>query len=195
MAAARRYAIASYDPLGLARLLFTSPTLSVFLLVALYFLIALVFYTFHGIMPTDILRLFDFIPAGVIHNLGVAVLSILALTGLAGAVNMFLRVRRENVLLNTPGVKLNWLGTLWETLAVEVLAQRRYRQDCKTSTDQRPWFLQKWFVHASMMWGFLGLFGATLLTTAWSCSASSPLGPGCCSGTRCACSGPWPACS
>ena len=163
MAAARRYAIASYDPLGLAKLLFTSPVLSVFLLFLVYFLIALVFYTFHGIMPADVLRLFDFIPAGVIHNLGIAALVILAITGLAGAVNMFLQVRKENILLSTPGVRLNWLGAVWETIVFEVLGQRRYRQDCKTNTDERPWFLQKWFVHASMMWGFLGLFAATVL--------------------------------
>ena len=158
MAAARRYAIASYDPLGLAKILFTFPVLSVLLLVLLAGLIALVVYTSHGIMPVDTLRLFDFIPAGVVHNLGVGALVIIALTGLAGAVNMFLQVRQGNTLLTTPGVHLNWLGALWETIAVEVLAQRRYRQDCKTAAERRPWFLQKWFVHASTLWGFLGLF-------------------------------------
>jgi ferredoxin len=163
MTAARRYAIASYDPLGLARLLFTSPVLSVFMLVLLYFLIALVFYTFHGVMPADVLQLFDFIPAGVIHNLGIAALVILAITGMAGAVNMFLQVRRGNTLLTTPGVRLNWLGAVWETIVFEVLGQRRYRQDCKTNADRRPWFLQKWFVHASTMWGFFVLFAATIL--------------------------------
>ena len=163
MAAARSYAIASYDPLGLAKVLYTSPILSVLLLVLLGCLIALVAYTSHGIMPADTLRLFDFIPAAVIHNMGVAALVIIALTGLAGAVNMFVHVRRENALLTTPGVWLNWLGALWETLAVEVLAQRRYQRDCKSATDPRPWFLQKWFVHASTMWGFLGLFAATVL--------------------------------
>jgi ferredoxin len=163
MTATRRYAIASYDPLGLARLLFTSPGLSVFLLVLLYFLIALVFFTFHGIMPTDILRLFDFIPSSAIHNLGIAALVILAITGLAGAVNMFIRMRQENALLTTPGTRPNWLGAIWETLVFEVLGQRRYRQDCKAATDQKPWFLQMWFVHAATMWGFLGLFAATVL--------------------------------
>jgi hypothetical protein len=134
MAAARRYAIASYDPLGLARILYTSPILSVLLLVLLAGLIALVFYTSHGIMSGDTLRLFDFISAEVVHNLGVCALVILALTGLTGAVNMIIQVRSENALLTTPGIRLNWLGALWETIAVEVLAQRRYRQDCQTST-------------------------------------------------------------
>jgi ferredoxin len=163
MAAARRYAIASYDPLGLAKLLYTSPLLSVLLLFLLAGLIALVAYTSHGIMPADVLHLFDFIPAAAIHNMGVVALVIIALTGLMGVGNMFLQVRRENALLTTPGVRLNWFKALWETIAVEVLAQRRYRQDCVTKSVQRPWFLQKWFVHASTLWGFLGLFAATIL--------------------------------
>jgi len=163
MAAARRYAIASYDPLGLAKLLYTSPVLSVFMLILLAGLIALVAYSSHGIMPTDSLHLFDFIPAAVIHNMGVAAIVIIALTGLMGVVNMFIQVRRENALLTTPGVRLNWLEAVWETLAVEVLAQRRYRRDCESASDRRSWYLQKWFIHASTMWGFLGLLAATAL--------------------------------
>jgi ferredoxin len=163
MAAARRYAIASYDPTGLAKILYTAPLLSVLLLFLLACLIGLVFYTSHGIMPVDTLRLFDFIPSAIVHNLGVGALVILGVTGLAGVVNMFLQVRRENALLTTPGIRLNWLGALWETIAVEVLAQRRYQKDCQNAADQRPWFLQKWFIHASTMWGFLGLFAATIL--------------------------------
>ncbi len=46
---------------------------------------------------------------------------------------------------------------------MEVLAQKRYHEDCKSATDVRPWYLQKWFIHASTMWGFLGLMGATAL--------------------------------
>ncbi len=163
MATARRYAIASYDPLGLAKILYTAPVLSIFLLVLLAGLFALVVYTSHGMMSADTLKLFEFIPAGVIHDLGVGALVIIALTGLAGAVNMFVQVRRENALLTTPGIRLNWLGTLWETIVVEVLAQLRYQRDCRSTADRRPWFLQKWFIHASTLWGFLGLFTATIL--------------------------------
>jgi ferredoxin len=163
MAVARRYAIASYDPLGLAKMLFTSPVLSILLLVLLAFLIALVAYTSHGIMPMDTLRLFTFIPAAVIHDIGVAVLAVIALSGLLGAVNMVVRVRRENGPATTPSVRLNWLGALWETVGVEVLAQRRYRRDCQSATDRRPWFLQNWLAHGATLWGFLGLLAATTL--------------------------------
>ena len=163
MAAARRYAIASYDPLGLAKVLFTSPVVSVLLLVLLGALIALVAYTSHGTMPMDRLRLFAFIPAAVIHDIGVAVIAATALAGLLGAVNMVVRVRREAARPPTPSARLDWLGALWETVAVEVLAQRRYRKDCQAATERRPWILQKWFAHGATLWGFLGLLAATAL--------------------------------
>ncbi len=116
MAAARRYAIASYDPLGLAKVLYTLPVLSIIVLFLLAFLIAMVAYTSHGAMSTETLMFFDFIPAAVIHDIGVTAMIIIGVTGLAGALNMFLQVRKENVLLTTPGVRLNWLAALWNTL-------------------------------------------------------------------------------
>ena len=87
---------------------------------------------------------------------------IVALTGLVNMLNMIIQVRRDHVFLNTPGLRLKWLGALWETL-VEVITQKRYQQDCETGSDQPRWFLQKWFIHAAMLWGFLGLLAATAL--------------------------------
>jgi len=162
MAAARRYAIASYDPLGLAKLLYTSPVLSTVFLMLLAMLIGLVVYTSHGPMSTETLKLFEFIPAAAVHNFGIGAMVIVALTGLVNTVNMLARVWRENVLLNSPNIRLNWLSALWETI-VEVLTQRRYQRDCETDPDKQAWFLQKWFIHASMLWGFLGLLVATAL--------------------------------
>lgn len=160
MAAARRYAIASYDRLGLAKVLYTSPVLSVIFLVLLAALTALFMYTSHGSMPTDSLRLFEFIPAHVIHDLGIAGFVFVALAGILGAVNMAIQIGRANG-LSRDGVRLNWLGALWETIGVEVLGQTRYRQECETEEERPSWYLQKWFIHASVMWGFLGLFAAT----------------------------------
>ena len=162
MAAARRYAIASYDPLGLAKLLYTSSVLSTVFLTLLAILIGLVVYTSHGPMATDTLKLFEFIPATAVHNFGVGAMVIVALTGLVNTVNMIAQVWRENVLVNTPNIRLNWLSALWETV-VEVLTQQRYQRDCETGSDKQAWFLQKWFIHASMLWGFLGLLAATAL--------------------------------
>ncbi len=68
MATARRYAIANYDPLGLAKLLYTSPILSSIFLVLLAVVIGFGVYSVHGPMPTDTLKFFEFIPSSVIHN-------------------------------------------------------------------------------------------------------------------------------
>ncbi|MEW5721347.1 MAG: 4Fe-4S dicluster domain-containing protein, partial [Chloroflexota bacterium] len=69
MAAARRYAIARYDRLGLARLLYTSAAFNALFLALLAIAMGVFLYAFHGPMPGDTLRLFHFIPSEVVHNL------------------------------------------------------------------------------------------------------------------------------
>jgi hypothetical protein len=61
------------------------------------------------------------------------------------------------------GVRMNWLMALWEAVAIQSLAQKRYREECDTEENRKPWYLAKWFVHAATMWGFLGLLSATIL--------------------------------
>jgi ferredoxin len=161
MAAARRYAIAKYDRLGLAKLLYTSSMFNVLFLIALAIVFSLFLYAFHGPMPGDSLRLFEFIPAQGIHNLGVIAGIIVILIALSGMVNMAIRVGRGAKFPR--GAHLNRLGALWETVGLEVLGQKRYRQDCETYAARQPWYMQRWFIHASMVWGFLGLFAATIL--------------------------------
>jgi ferredoxin/nitrate reductase gamma subunit len=159
MATARRYAIASYDPLGLAKLLYTSPILSSIFLVLLAVVIGFCIYSVHGPMPTDTLKFFEFIPSSVIHNVGVAGMIIVAVLILMGMVNMIVKVRGQGM----KGVRTNWLNALWEAVVVEALAQRRFQHDCETDADKPAWYLQKWFIHASILWGFLGLLLATAL--------------------------------
>ncbi len=78
---------------------------------------------------------------------------------LVGMVNMIVKVRGQGM----KGVRTNWLNAIWEVVAVEALAQRRFQRDCEAATDKSAWYLQKWFVHASTLWGFLGLLLATAL--------------------------------
>jgi ferredoxin len=161
MAAARRYAIAKYDRLGLARLLYTSPIFNLLFLIVFALLFGLFLYAFHGPMQGDSLRLFAFIPEQLIHYLGVAAGIVVIFIALIGVVNMATQVSRQ---IKFPrGARLNWLSALWETVGIEVLGQKRYRQDCETYAVEQPWYLQKWFMHASMLWGFMGLFLATAL--------------------------------
>lgn len=161
MATSRRYAIAQYDRLGLAKLLFTSSKLGILFMFLLGLVLAGFMYTVHGPMAGNSLSLFKFIPVWAIHDLGLAVILIVFLSGLFGAFNMVEQVGKADGF--PKGRRLNWLAALWEAIGIEVLAQRAYRQDCKTSSDRGPWYLQKWFVHASTMWGFLGLLTATIL--------------------------------
>lgn len=174
MAASRRYAIAKYDRLGLAKAMYTSPLLSTLLMIVLVLVLAGFMYTVHGPMPTNSLRLFEFVPAGFIHNLGLAVILIVFLAGLSGMINMVVHIGKAGGL--PKDYRLNWLGALWEAIGVEALGQQRYRQDCETESDQQAWFLQKWFIHASTMWGFLGLLAATVLDYALELLGVKPTG-------------------
>jgi ferredoxin len=174
MAASRRCAIARYDRLGLARALFTSTWFNLVFTLLLGIVLAGFMYTAHGPMTAGSLRLFAFIPAAVIHNLGLAVILIVVLAGLAGAINMIYQAARNGDFAR--GVRLNWLEALWETIEGEVLGQRRYRQDCETTSSSSPWYLQKWFAHASMLWGFLGLLAATVLDYGLDLAGVKPTG-------------------
>lgn len=162
MAAARRYAIAEFDPLGLARRLFLSPVLTVAFLLFTSALMASVVLIGNGPMPAGPLRLFEFIPPERIHDLGVVVMAVMGVAGLFGVVNMVRGVRRVSG-SSLRGFRLNWLGALWEAVGLDVLAQRRYRDDCTTHQKPDPLFLRQWLVHLSIMWGFLGLLSATAL--------------------------------
>jgi nitrate reductase gamma subunit len=74
-------------------------------------------------------------------------------------VNMIMNISKGE---NFPkGTRLNWLEAMWETIGVEVLGQHRYRKDCEAYSEEQHWYKQKWFIHASILWGFLGLFLAT----------------------------------
>lgn len=161
MATARRYAIAKYDRLGLAKLLYSSPALSVIFLVVLAFLIGSFFYSFRGPISGESLRLFEFIPSELIHNAGIIAGIVIVVAALLGMATMFSQVRKT---LDYPrGTRLNWWRALWKSLGGEVLGQNRYRQDCEASAPKKSLYAQKWFIHASILWGFIGLFIATAL--------------------------------
>ncbi len=168
MAAARRYAIASYDRTRLARTMYTSPLAGSVIAILLAAFFAVFMYASHGTQSTTSLQLFGFIPEALIHNTGVVVMILVFLAGLAGIVTMARGIaRREEIALHDViGSRAALAGSgraLWSALAVESLGQRRFRADCETVQDARPWYRRRWFIHASTMWGFLGLLAATIL--------------------------------
>jgi ferredoxin len=168
MAAARRYAIASYEPTGLARILYTRPVIGSLIATAFAAFFAVFMYASHGPQDASSLALFTFIPEVLIHWTGVAVMGVLALAGVFGITSMARRVARsEGVSLPTMfggrAPLSRTLKALWSALGVESLGQRRYREDCKDDNPVEPLYRRRWLIHALTIWGFLGLFSATIL--------------------------------
>jgi len=169
MAAARRYAIASYDKTRIARTLYTRPvvgTLIAFLVAAFF---AAFMYSSHGPQAKSSLKLFNFIPEGVVHWTGVAVMAVMVVAAVAGIATMGRMVaRREDIhlasVLGGRGAVKKSARALWSALAVESIGQRRYRKDCnETQKGTEPLWRRRWLVHALTIWGFLGLLAATIL--------------------------------
>ena len=167
MAAARRYAIADYDRTRLARTMYLRPVVGTMIALVLAAFFALFMYAGHGAQDANSLALFEFIPYGLIHNLGLVVMVIVALAGLAGILTMARRIgRRERVglrsLLGSRAAVGRTVGALWSAIGIESLGQRRYRQECESDPAELPLHRRRWFVHAATMWGFIGLLAATV---------------------------------
>jgi nitrate reductase gamma subunit/Pyruvate/2-oxoacid:ferredoxin oxidoreductase delta subunit len=164
MAAARRYAVASYDRTRLAGMLATSRLFAGAFVVALVALLAGFMYSVHGPADGSRVAFFEFVPVEAIHNLGIAVMALMGLAALAGLFEMLRRVLRNPRRTGPrPGAR-RAADAAWYAVATESLAQTRFRTtDCADPTESRPWYLQRWFIHFATMWGFLGLLAATIL--------------------------------
>ena len=168
MAAARRYAIASYDPTGLARILYTRPVIGSLIATVVAAFFAFFMYASRGPQDAASLKLFEFVPEGLIHWTGVAVMGAISMAGLVGIAAMARRVARsEGVNLRTMlGGRAALVSTavaLWSSLGIESLGQRRYREDCKDDNPVEPLYRRRWLIHALTIWGFLGLFASTIM--------------------------------
>jgi len=168
MAAARRYAIASYDRTRLARALYTKPVFSSIFTISMALFIASIMFAARGPRSTSSLDFFNFIPDQRIHWLGIGVMIVASLASLSGIVMMVSGIARtEGVHLSTIFKGRSAIGralkAVWVSLGVESLGQRRFRDDCSADQPREPWYQRRWLIHAATMWGFLGLFAATLL--------------------------------
>jgi ferredoxin len=166
MAAARRYAIASYDVTGLARLMYLWPALGTVFALVLAAFFALFMYAGRGPQSTETLAIFEFIPAELIHNLGIVVMILVFLAGLAGVGRMARRIaHREGVhwrtVFGSRAAMARSGRALWSSLGRESLGQARFRAECESETQTVAWYRRRWFIHAMVLWGFLGLLLAT----------------------------------
>jgi ferredoxin len=162
MAALRRYAIASYEPTGLTKLIFKSNPL--FILFIVFLSILLGFFLFTLKPDHEVSRwLFSIFPYAVIHNMGLIIFSLTGISVVWGLLTMFLMLSKAD------GKSVKPKTTTWKSL-VEVMKElatlKRY-QTCDTEEDSywqnKPSIVQPWFVHWSIMWGFIGLLVATVL--------------------------------
>ena len=164
MAAARSYAIARYDFTGLAGLANRSAVgnLVVFGIFSAIFSLLLLGRMNPG--GPD-LPLFDFLPGKWIHDIGVALFTIVGLSAFFGIASMAVRFWRQ---CRDAGVALHLAslpGAVTSALG-DALLHRRFRE-CDTgennSNPLQPWYLRPWLVHAAIMCGFLAMLLATTL--------------------------------
>ncbi len=172
MAAARRYAIARFEPTGIARGMTLSAAFTAVVLAVLGVLFtAVLLYRSTGLpaAPLTAARMFDFVPFAVLHYLGIAVLGLVSVLALISVANMLWTLSRAPV----PGGKLPtpepapfpaWAAAaaLWLTVR-DVFDHRRHRSCSATKPNRPPLLIRRWFVHLCIMGGFLGLGGATVL--------------------------------
>ena len=163
MAAARRFAIANYDVTGLAKRLYRSAWFNIIITVALAIFFSLFLLSFNQGTDFAKLTLWEFIPEVYVQILGLAIFGVIGLVGIMGVVRMTRDIYQAGGLAAAHWSRLNWPQALRETLAVEVLGHKNYRNEECGQADNAPWFWQRWFVHAAMMYGFGGLFAATAL--------------------------------
>jgi quinone-modifying oxidoreductase, subunit QmoC len=168
MAATRRYAIGQYDHTHVARTMYTRPIVATVLAVVLAAFFALFMYTAHGPQSGESLLIFRFIPEELIHDLGLAVMAVVVLAGLAGIGTMARHVgRHEGVgwrdVLGSRAAVSRSARAAWFALGRESLGQARFRRECATDMPVVPWYRQRWLIHAFVLWGFLGLLAATVL--------------------------------
>jgi len=162
MAALRRYAIAGYEPTGLTKLIFKNNPL--FILVTIFLSIILGFFLF-TLKPDHVVSrwLFDLLPYAVIHTMGLVIFSLTGISIAWGVVKMSMRLSEISTVT---AEKRSGTWDAIQKVILELATMNRYKT-CDQEEDsywkEKSATVQPWFVHWSIMWGFLGLLLATVL--------------------------------
>jgi ferredoxin len=165
--AVRRYTIASMDPTGISRLMYTSTAFLIVFTVALTAVLAGLLLSASGTPAHGRFDIFGFIPLDVIHNLGVALLAVVGVVAAISIIRLILHLSRTfapaDEEMDSPpirdGLRVPALAAVRDVLD-EMVRQRRFRT-CETDAV-RPPYPRSWFVHYCVMWGFIGLVLATV---------------------------------
>jgi nitrate reductase gamma subunit len=164
MASARRYAIASLDPTGISRFLYTSKLFTASLLAGLSVLLALILLSQGGEMKFDRPAIFEFIPLQIVHDMGLLVIFVALFFMVFGVLRLIRLLSRTRTHPGTPLTDqranlLRRMITAIGKVAAELATEKRYRT-C-TEESNLPWYRSRWFMHGAIMWGFLALAAAT----------------------------------
>ncbi len=174
MAAARSYAISRYDATGISGLMYRSPVFNVivFLVLSCFFTLLLLSHKgglqmgsngalFSGYGST---QLFQFIPGEWVHRIGIALFIVIGLSLAFGVCSMLYRVmsKRNHSGERPPFPILAIIPSVWSA-AMDALNHRRFRKCDDEEPSTEPVHLRPWFVHGTIMWGFLAMMVATTL--------------------------------
>jgi ferredoxin len=165
--AVRRYAIASMDPTGISRLMYTSTAFLIGFTLALAAVFTGLLLSASGTPARGRFDLFGFIPLDVIHNLGIAVLAAVGLLAAISIIRLVIHLSKTFAPAGEEtdadaiqgGVGGRMVAAIRDVLD-EMVRQRRFRT-CELDAS-RPRYLRSWFVHYCIMWGFIGLLLATV---------------------------------
>jgi ferredoxin len=161
MASLRRYAIAEYEPSGITKLMFKSNPWFIAISLAIAAILGFFLLT---IKPDMVISrwIFDLMPYEVIHNLGIGIFALTGLSMLIGFFRMLAKMKIKDI-----GKKS--FSQLWQALkyVINELATMKRYQTCDDEENgfwkQKKSVVRPWFVHWSIMWGFIGLLVTTAL--------------------------------
>jgi len=169
MMGVRRYFTAEYEPTGISRLFYKNNVFAVLLTLVLALILGaflLVQKAGSGAGDTVVTRwLFGLVDYHFIETLGMGVFALVALSVIGGIIRMIVHFRSSDAGMKTEspaenGAKNRFLPAIVEVVK-ELVTLKRY-QSCYEE-DETVWFFKPWFVHWSIMWGFIGLALATVL--------------------------------
>lgn len=161
MAALRRFAIAGYEPTGITKLIFKSRP--VFIVFTILLSVILAFFMFTLKPDHEVSRwLFSILPYPVIHNMGLVVFGIAGISIAWGLTAMYLKLHKAAEKNETGSNIVRSMKQVFNEFAT----MKRFRK-CDNEEDSfwknKSALVKPWFVHWSVMWGFIGLLVATIL--------------------------------
>ncbi len=168
MEAVRRYTIANMDPTGISRLIYSSGAFVVGFALVVAAILASLLLSRSGTPASAGFDLFGFIPFELIHNLGVVVIVLIGLVAVASVVRLVMHISKTlgpeegTGELSGDGGSFGgrFVGAIRDVLD-EMVGQKRFRS-CEVDAE-KPLLLRPWFVHYTIMWGFIGLGIATAI--------------------------------